>query len=213
MLVKELLKFTRYNKLLDKASPPLWSDAVIVTYLDEGQTLFSRKTDYFIEDDIEISLSEGESVYDLDSKVAFVYAVRFDGYDYIRLAPATEGWTPDSTMSTMPTRYTLDRKTNSIRFYPVPDGPYTAILRVARLPAALALDDLEAEPELREEYQIGLMDWAVYRCLTHNDVDGGNDMAAEKALARFNEMVSRAKHDTYRLRMGNQPRVHGDRVK
>ena len=139
--------------------------------------------------------------------------MRFDGYDYIRLAPATENWTPDNTLSTMPTRYTLDRKTNSIRFYPVPDGAYTAILRVARLPAALTLDDLEAEPELDEAYQIGLMDWAEYRCFTHDDADGRNDMAAEKAQHRFDEMVSRAKHDLYRLRMGNQPRAHGNRVK
>lgn len=213
MTLSELLRFTRYNKLRDRATPPLWSDETIVTYLDEAQDRFARATDSLVDDDIEIDLSSGESVYDLDREVVFVYSAYFVGYEYERLGPSTENWTPDTTMSTRPTRYTLDRKTNTIRFYPVPDGAYTAVLRVARLPETLSVDNLEATPELDESYQIALMDWAVYRCFTHDDADGRNDMAAEKALGRFNEMVSKAKHDLYRLRMGNQPRVHGNRVK
>jgi len=170
-------------------------------------------TDTFVEENRALEITAGESVYPLDSDIVFVYAVQLAGYPGERLQPATEGWTPDDNVANRPTRYTLDRATQSIRFYQIPDQDYTANLRIARLPAPLSIDSLDATPELPEQNEQALMDWAAYRCFTHDDADGRNDMAAEKSLQRFNEHMNKLKRDNYRLRMGFQARAHGQRVK
>ena len=213
MTADDMVRFTRYNLLRDRSVPPLWPDDVVVRYLSEGQDRFARLTDSLIADDTEIDVVSGEDTYELDRSIIFVYAAHFVGFEGERMQPATEGWTPDTIVSSRPTRYTLDRATNTIRFYAIPDQDYTAVLRIARLPADLTLDDLAAESEIDQSYQDALMDWAAYRCFTHDDADGRNDKAAENALRRFNEMVNRAKQDNYRLRMGFQARAHGQRVK
>ena len=213
MKADELLSFTRYNKLRDKAIPPLWKDDTLLLYLNEGQDRLAAQTDYFVDDEVEIALSSGTDVYDLDPAVCMVYSVRLEGYEFVRLQPATEGWTPDCTYTSRPSRYTLDRATNKLRIFPTPDTDYTAILRVARKPEALSLDTLDVDCELPDDMLIAVMDWAAYRCFTEDDADGRNDMAAEKAFQRYNEAMNRFKRDNYRLRMGFGARAHGQRVK
>lgn len=213
MTTDELISFTRYNKLRDRAVPPLWPDDVVVVYLNEAQQRLATMTDSFVEENRELEITAGQRVYPLDSDIVFVYAIQLAGYPGERLQPSTEGWTPDDNVASRPTRYTLDRAMQSIRFYQIPDQDYTANLRIARLPAPLSLDSLDATPELPEQNEHALMDWAAYRCFTHDDADGRNDTAAEKSLQRFNEHMNKIKRDNYRLRTGFQARAHGQRVK
>ena len=211
MTLDELLVHTR-DLLRDREKPYLWNDEVVVGYLNEAQELVARRTHSFIPSRREVSLSAGESTYSLDEDVVFVYSAQIEGLAG-RLQPATDGWTPTDTIQSTPTRYVLDTETGAIRFYATPDDVYTVLLRVARLPAILTTGNLGAMVELKRQYHLTLADWAAYRCFTHDDADGRNDGAAEKAEMRFHKAVNEHKRDTYRLQTGHTMRVAGQRVK
>lgn len=211
MTLDDLLAVTR-SLLRDHASPPLWSDEIIVMYLNEAQERVARLTHSFVIVNRELEIDATDDIYPLDDDVIYVYSVRLDGYPG-RLTGSTEGWTPESGNASRPTRYTTDVETQSIRFYSAPDKDYTAILRAAVLPKKLSVDDLDAEIELKTQHQLALPDWAAYRCYTHDDADGRNDMAAEKAKRRFEECLSEVKRDNYRLSTGHGQRANGLRVK
>lgn len=212
MTLSALLDYARKYVLRDTSVPPLWRDEVVVQRLNDAQRKVAVRVHAFVEDDWEIALYAGEANYPLDPATKFVYTVRLDGYPS-RLTRSTESWTPDDGISTRPTRYTIDRKTRSIRFYPTPDDDYLAILRVARLPVDMSLDALDAEIELPDEYQLMLVDWAAYLCFSDDDADGRNDLAADRALKRYQERVSTYLHDEYHARTGQLAHVRGNRVK
>lgn len=209
MTLDELISTTRAI-LRDTALPYLWSDELVTMYLNEGQERVARLTHAFIPDRRELGLSAGEDMYALDADVIYVYSVQLDGYPD-RLAPATDGWTPSDSTPSRPTRYTLDTESGYIRFYNVPDATYTALLRIARLP--IAMSDSTPACELMPKFQLALPDWAAYRCFTHDDADGRDDKAADRARLRFDDQISDIKYELYRLQAGFVPRVHGLRVK
>ncbi len=64
MTVDELLRFTRYNKLRDRAAPPLWPDDVVVVYLNEAQQRLATMTDSFVEENRELEIAAGASATD-----------------------------------------------------------------------------------------------------------------------------------------------------
>lgn len=90
----------------------------------------------------------------------------------------------------------------SMRVYPVPNADYDGSLinlRVVRKPLkALTMDDLEASPEVPEEYHLGLLDWAAYRALRNIDSDAGAVEKADKYKTEFEAMVAQARTDALR---------------
>lgn len=208
----ELLDHTRKHVLRDTVVPYLFSDDLVIAFLDEGLKKAAVRTHSFVTASREMSISKGEDTYPLDDDVAFAYSVRLEGYAG-RLLPVSEMWTPENFTEQRPTRYTTDRETQSIRFYPAPDQDYTAVLRCATLPRTLSVDSLDYEIPLKPHYQLALADWVAYRCLSLNDVDGRNDDAADRARAKFFEQVNEVKRDGYQLKTGPAQRVHGRRVK
>lgn len=214
MTLSDYLKYTRTYILKDAVKPYFWSDEVVVARLNEALNRVATRTHSFVVDDREISMEVGEDTYDLDDDIVFVNAVTIDvDGKPIRLAPSTEGWTPDASDKARPTRYTLDRASGVIRFHSTPDAIYTATLRVARLPAELTVDDLDSTVEVDRKYQLAPADWVAFRCFNDPDSDGFNPGGADRAEMRFNKTINEAKRDTYRLRTGNTMRVHGQRVK
>ncbi|OHD21343.1 MAG: hypothetical protein A2Y38_16540 [Spirochaetes bacterium GWB1_59_5] len=180
--------------------------------MNEALKRVATRTHSFVAADREISIDAGEPFYDLDSDIVFVHSVSLDGYLGV-LQPSTEAWTPDGFTENRPTRYTLDRETQTIRFYPIPDGAYTAKLRVAHLPAKLSLDDMDAEVEVDEKYELTPADWVAYKCFSDPDSDGFAPGEAKLAKERFQEAVGEQKRDVYRMKTGPSARVHGQRVK
>lgn len=210
MTLDRLLKLAR-KTLRDRSKPYLWDDEDIVTYLNEAQEKVVRKTLAFVRDDEELQLSAGTALYDLPDYVQLVYRVRLDGITG-ELAASTDNWTPVDNLLAQPSRYTLDTATQSIRFWSTPDKDYTAIMRIARFPTELAVDNLDAECELPGKYQLALVDWAAYRCFTHDDADGNNADAAQRAKDRYEEAVRDHKEDLYRFRTGGATRASGHRI-
>jgi hypothetical protein len=212
MTGNDILDHTRKYVLRDFSVPPLFPDSLVLSYLDEAQQRVATRVHTFVTSTREVSISAGEYLYDLDEDIVHVYSARLDGI-VDPLTTSTESWTPNDTTVSRPSRYTTDTETQTLRVYPIPDAAYTLILRVARLPQTLTLDNLDDELEISPRYQLALADWAAYRCFSNDDVDGRNDGAAEKALARFNMAIGEYKRDEYRLRTGHLQRVHGNRVK
>lgn len=216
MTLSELLDYVRIDLLRDKSdlvsgsTDRLFSDELIVRYLDEAQKLFCRRTYALVDnssDLAEISISEDEPEYELDPLILFVYSARISTESY-PLADLTFGYIPTySTDCTgLPTAYSLDEANRIIRFYPIPDASYTVKLRIARLPSAdLTLDDLDASPEIDAQYHLDLGDFAAYRCLQNNDIDGSDKGTADVLRKEWEMKVREAKREFYRYRLGATP--------
>jgi len=90
----------------------------------------------------------------------------------------------------------------SMRVYPVPTADYAGDiiqLRVVRKPLnALTVADLDAVPEVPEDYHLGLLDWAAYRALRNIDSDAGAIEKADKYKQAFEDMVAQARTDARR---------------
>ncbi len=216
MILSELLDYVRKDLLRDKSdlvsgsSDKLWSDELIIRYLDEAQKLFCRRTYALLDnssDLSELSLSAGEPEYELDPLILFVFTARVSTESY-PMNDWTYGYIPTyaTDCTGLPTAYSLDEAIRTIRFYPIPDTAYTVNLRIARLPASdLTVDDLDAEPEIDPQYHLDLGDFAAYRCLQNNDIDGSNKGSVDSLRKEWEMKVREAKREFYRYRLGATP--------
>lgn len=211
MTLDDLIQATR-DLIRDTKMKYLYSDDELVRGLNEAQNRVATLTNEFVTSTRRLNLEPAIDLYPLDSDILTIYGVTLDGY-YGRLTPSTEIWTPDGVSLARPTRYTLDKEQQTIRFYQIPDQSYTAILRCTRLPVPLTLDDSGVECEVRAHRQLMLCDWAAYRCFSTDDADGRNDLAAKQALLRFNQKINEAKRENYQAVLGAAPRARGDRIK
>jgi len=211
MTLDDLLSTTR-KLLRDVSQGKLYDNDEIVLYLNDAQHKLAVRTHSFVSADRPMNLVVGEDMYTLDDDIMQVYSCTLEGY-YGRLRRATETWMPDAISRAKPEGFTSDKVTQSLRFYPIPDQEYTAILRVARLPKPMTLDAGCAECEVKPHWQLALCDWAAYRCFTVDDADGRNDNAAKLAKARFDEAINAIKVENYRATAGQSARARGNRVK
>ena len=204
----ELLEYVRTDLLRDSALPYLWSDTLILKYLTEAQEKFARET-YCLSDnttaEITTITTEADTAeYALSDLVLHVYSARVSDVSY-NMRDWTSRVVPSHLLTTtgQPVAYTMDEGTESIRFYPTPETAYTIYLRVARMP----LDgiDEDSDPVIPVRYHLDLGEYAAYRCLMNNDVDGNNLGAAQRLKESWDQRVSKAKHEYYRFRHGANP--------
>lgn len=204
----------------------LWSDESLMRYMNEAEQIFARKTlcllDGTTDEITRITLVAGQAEYPLSPKVINVFSagIEGEGKDMVRagheLVDQRAGAQPLTTdiafgdpvapakISECPTVYTTDEDSMTFRVYPEAsdkcDGRIVR-LRVARLPINdLTLNDLEARPEIREEYHLGMLDWAAYRALSNHDSDAEAGNRADKRKERFEDMVKEVKLDIRRRR-------------
>lgn len=174
---------------------------------------------------VEVALADGISQYTLHPSVLAVISAKFPA-DVGDLARAGHSALnsyhhPDplffdpSQLSVLPpgkplafaTDEQLDKRSGktgvvSMRVYPEPNADYDGgiiHLRTVRKPLkALTVDDLEASPEVPEEYHLGLLDWAAYRALRNIDSDAGAVEKADKYKSEFEAMIAQARTDSLR---------------
>lgn len=221
---QELLKHLSTNILRDRPSTitggvnvPLWPDETLIRYLNSAERFFARRT-WCIKDNstpaiTQLSLTAvlGAS-YTLHKSVLKVLSARLstEQTDLVRLThgemhPRTDynpyPWPSSSSIVTpgKPFYYSTDEATRKIEFLPAPDGNYTVLLRVARLPSAdLSLSALAATPEIPEEYHLDLCEWAAYLALKERDVDGNAKEMAAEHKGNFMAAVVMARQDVHR---------------
>lgn len=202
----ELLAYTRTDILRDAAVPYLWSDALIMRRLSEAQEIHARRTYSIVDETTTLATVVGQAVYANTATTVFVLSARVstnagDMHNYTRKAIPSHLLTSTGE----PQIYTLDEATNKIRLYPVPDAIYTINLRIARLPTAAVT--LTSTPEIQTRYHLDLPEYVAWRCLQDNDVDGQANKAAERHRNDWEQRVSDAKRELYRMQLGSNPSV------
>jgi hypothetical protein len=216
------------SSILSGPADSLWSDEALVRYIDEAQmrlaTIGLVLRDASTPAVTQVKLSAGKSGYTLHTSLLAIISARYEGdaRDLIRTGHAAlSAYTPpsgaltfDPEMADLPpgkpvawaSDEQLDIKSGlsgimHLRVYPEPTAEYTGTvyLRTIRKPLApLSLDNLEASPEVPEQYHLSLLDWAAYRALRNIDSDVGNISGAKNFREPFDELVRQARRDTLR---------------
>lgn len=201
MTLDDLLTELRTNVLRDvstaitpQAGDELWSDTQLVLYLQDAESKFARDTlclrDSTNADVTQITLVAGQADYPLDKRVISCNAAIYDGELSLGrssfgarfgasgdLAPNQARHIPQA--SGAPRIYYTDKSTNSIGFYPIPSAEQAGLvvqLHVTRRPLApLTTADMDAVPEIPEDFHLDLVEWAAYRALRNHDADIDGD--------------------------------------
>lgn len=229
MTLTELLDELRKNILRDKSDlvsgtpDKYWTDDTLVRYINDAYFRFCRLslslTDRTTSAVTQIALITGQDVYPMHSTVLGVISARLTGAP-TDLARTGHGVldvpfrTDDSLyfdvnlLAALPPGKPLacatDEEDQSFRVFPVPSADYNGQiinLRVVRMPLEkMALSDMSAEPEIREEWQLGMLDWAAFKALSNHDVDAESVARAESRKKSFEEWVADAKRESRRRR-------------
>jgi hypothetical protein len=215
MNLGELLQELRENILhdaSDEVNPPddgyLWSNSSLVRYINDGQNQFATRT-LLLRDErnpfTRIELVPGKALYDVDARIVYVFGARIgDHYHLGRSSYATlfsnrgalsvGGPIYDGNASGRPRFFYTDRETNTLGVYPAPDEQHAGValtLRVARKPLTpLVATQLEAVPEIPEEFQLDILEWAAWRALRNRDPDGESQAKASAHKTRFNDALA-----------------------
>src|SRR3990167_2160559 len=202
----ELLAYTRTDVLRDAATPYLWSDALIYRRLSEAQEIHARRTYSIVDETTTLTTEADVAVYANEDTTLFILSATLSTSS-ADLSNYTRKAIPSHLLTSIgePRIYTLDEATNKIRLYPVPDAIYTVNLRIARLPTA-AITTIST-PEIQARYHLDLAEYVAWRCLMDNDVDGQANKAAERQRADWEQRVSDAKRELYRMQLGSNPSV------
>lgn len=189
----------------DEAQPYLWSDALILRYLDEAQTEFCRRTEG-IEDSgsrvCSVAVPAGASAVALNPKIRKVRSAHLVGYPYPLEIASIEGTRYAPTSTGTPHTLILGLGSGKARLYPTPTTDVVLHLDVFRLP----LNAIEAngdETEIDDAYAPALMYGALYRAYSRPDADTMDRTKAEYFRGVFADECARAMREQGRARKPN----------
>ena len=224
MRLEELLDELRGNILRDVSDEvggqnggDLWSDRTLVRYIEDGVVRFAAQTCCLRDDTTpeltQITLQAGVDQYALDPRVIAVLNARFPGAYFLsrttygglfsNRGDLTIGNPVRDSHAGCPRQFYTDRQTGYLGVFPTPgqgDEGKVVHLRVARKPLKpLTTSDLQAVPEIPEEYQLDVLDWAAYRALRNHDTDAENMAKANSHKNRFEDTVAELSRQAKRL--------------
>ena len=212
------------TEMLDGDPDELWSDELIVRYLNEAQRIFCRRSWVLIDIDNptagRIALVSGKALYSLHKSVLRVYDATYDT-DVAPLARVTdaqmrqrpfadpEGFYDLNGVSAAtpgsPVAIATDAGTHMLRVFPTPaaaQGGKRLALKVARMPVCyLDLNKTSESPEIPEEWHMSIGRYAAGRCLTMPTVDGEARVLGRTLLAEFDNDVRLARQERTRAEM------------
>lgn len=213
MQLQELLDHLGSEVLQDRpaivsgGSSNLWSDTVLVRYLNQAQQLFARRTYCLLDATTtavtQLALTAGVSTYTLHKSIVKVFSARLSDSTVDLNVRGRWAFTQVEVPDKRPEFWAPNEEFRKIRLYPAPDAVSAALtlqLRVARMPIAdLTLSALTAEPEIPVEYHLDLCDWVAYKALVHQEVDGEAEKAAAMFRNAFELSMRRARRDVQLL--------------
>lgn len=200
--VEELVLHTRAHILRDTAAPHLWDTGELKVYLSQAEVIFCRRTHVLVAEDkpfAQVQTEPGKKAYDLGKKVVHVYEVLDETGRPLR--DCSRSGFPKIFAENKPRAFTTARGKNMLTLSPTPDDEYHLSLLVAHLPEqTISQKGDHDEPEIPEEYQHHLCQYAAYKALMNNDPEGSNTVAAAEFLASWEEVLREAKRDVFRQR-------------
>lgn len=182
--------------LVDNDTPPLWSDADIVRYLNDAVQEANERA--FLTEDratpavCSITLTAGVSTYNLHPSVIRIKRISYlgrplDETSVEAMDCESSNW---ESRSGEPRRYIFEQASGvnpaKVRLWPTPTSAGTLALTVNRGALKKLTADIEtAKPELPERFHERLKDW-VYRCAyLKQDADGFDKSKAIEFEASF----------------------------
>ena len=224
MKLSELLGELRQSILRDVSDAvgaandgAIWTDEVLVRYINEAQNKFATMTCILRDETTpaitQFTLVEGQEQYTLDDRVVAILGARVGR---LHLSRATYGALFSNRGDTFPgyarmdrgspgtpRSFYTDRETGRVGLYPAPDASWAGQvvqLRVARKPLKpLQYKDLDAVPEINEDYQLDILEWAAWRALRNHDTDGENMAKASAHKTQFMAAVKELSRQAKRL--------------
>lgn len=212
MTLDELISAFRDDEN-DTELPYMWSDAFITRHLNEAQREACRRAQLLVDSSSSFcteSFEAGDPLIKLNPLIITARRVKVS-YSTYSLSPAraaemdriNPGW--EKHRGT-PTQFITDYETGYIRLYPNPTVSGEVTMTVVRLPK----DDLangEDTPELREEYQLGLLHWVKMRAYSKMDADRYDPQKADKFEAKFVQEFGERKSARSEAWQREQPQI------
>ncbi len=203
------------EETVDEAQPPLWSDPLILRYLDEAQTTFCQMTEG-IEDSLSsvctVVQAEGEAQVRLSSKIQKLRAASVDysgqpGHartlELMSLEEARQNGVPlVSTARGMPRALIQGLGKGYAQLYPAPAQDITLRLDVFRLPLK-PIDSPASVLEVPDKHAPALMLYALYRAYSRPDPDTMDRTRADYFHERFVTACDTARREQGRARKPN----------
>lgn len=218
-------------EMLNGSPDELWSDEVLIRWLNEGARELCRKA-WVLEDVAHptagtIALVAGTKEYALHASVVRVLSARLSDTDvdllpvaYDRIRPQMDALTPlDDFLyptypyvepSNRPQVYATQVATRRIRVRPAPDATTVAaapslLMRVSRMPIVeLAASEPNREPEIPAEFHLSLTDYAAWRALTIPAADAAlRSLGAGEYKPKWLTTVNEARRERERAEMAH----------
>jgi len=218
MTLSELMSHLRCAVLRDTALPQLWTDSELLRYLNDAESLFCRRTHCITDDTSDFTTFDtvvGQDTYTLDKRIIAIDEAGIvlnpdeEHASYHPLRDNTRGQQLVTFRSGRPVCFTLQARSNAIRFSPVPDDVYKVTMVVARKPLRRLVHEKD-QPEIAEEYQLALCDYAAWKALTNNDPEGANMSVGTNFQASWLLAIRDAKRDLRRTRSGPYPQARAN---
>lgn len=218
------------TELVDGDGDSLWSDALLVRYLNEAQRILARRAWCIVEYGVApagvITLRTGVSLYPVHKSILKVY----DGtpstqayplgrandtmirsvslvYDFDAFEIGVSAALNSTADTGATTAIASDAGSRMLRVYPTPTATENGVqvaIKIARLPITwLTVDDTAASPEVPEDYHFLLCTYAAGKALTQPNVDGAMKTDGRLLLAEFDAAVKEARQDRQRFELGS----------
>lgn len=219
-------------------SDSLWTDDTLIRYIKDGERRFARQA-LCIRDGAtpaitQIKIKTGVTSYPLHPSVIAVISARYDtdtfdiqrsGHALVNQFTPPEFLTfdPSTGFNPQPGRpiaYYTDEslilspnKQVTLTVYPPPDAAQDGKIlhiRTIRYPLTVySIDNLDADSEIPDDYQLDCLEWAAYRALRHFDADAGAAVPADKHKTAFEEAVLLARKELKRTMFANMTMRYG----
>lgn len=175
------------ERLDDLAQPYLWTDNLLLAYLNDAQMEASRRAALLVDGTgsiAKITVKAGTASYKLDPRVIRVQRVRMAGRTLlparIEELDAMGDW---ESATGEPTHYVLNGDSRHITLYPSPDADGLINMTLQREPLdAMTMGD---EPEIAPRYHMALASFIAGRAYAKQDIETQDIKKSATAMAEF----------------------------
>lgn len=187
MTLAELIAAYRAESL-DNVKPYFVSDELATGYANEAVTEACRRSIPLRDSSMTASVTAGEELVPLSNKVIRLIRARLQSQsrplEFVTTYEMDCGTPAWESITGIPQSVVTDYQNNTLRLWPVPIADDTLLLTVDRLPLKKMESD-DDEPELREEYHDGLVDWMLHKAYSRQDADMFDPRKAEQYARAF----------------------------